>query len=209
MRIYITLFLLFVTETLNAQSTSQSTPTTTTRPTTTTTRPTTTTTTPPNVPCISKYSPFMNGTCQTKESCTGATLLGLCRTTSYVCCVNDTDININYSDNKFIPLNVYRSLVGNSTRATALYKVFSRALTEANVTTCHQAAAFLSMIQGETSNLMLFHELLKDSSKFDFDANLGNNQTGDGNKFEGRGAILLRGRENYQLASNNTGNENL
>jgi len=147
----------------------------------------------------------MNGTCQTKESCTGATLLGICKTTSYICCLNDTDSNINYPENTFLPLSVYRKLVGNSTRATSLYRVFSRALTEARVATCHQAAAFLSMVQGETSNLMLFHELLKDSFKFDFDANLGNNQTGDGARYEGKGAILLRGRANYHLASNITG----
>ena len=79
-----------------------------------------------------------------------------------------------------------------------MYFYFVESLAYAQIQSEFQLAAYLAQLVGETD---YFKAIDSSQAESDFDSQLGNNQTGDGVKFRGRGAILLRGRTNYYLAS--------
>ena len=88
--------------------------------------------------------------------------------------------------------------VGNTTRTNRLYCLFKRSIAEAGITTCHGAAVYFAQIIGETNYLNFFEEPKSPSmSQFDFSTSIGNNETGSGFKYRGRGALLMRGRGVY------------
>ena len=188
---------LFVNE-LSCQTLS--TPTVKTSTTTaTTTFTTAVTTTPFNIACNSVYStPQLNGTCMPSSVCTGATLTDICRERSHICCIPDSALTSEAGENQLITLKTYYKFVGNTTRTRALYYLLKRSITDAGINTCHGAAAYFAQIIGETDNLNRFEEPISTSmSKFDFATSIGNNETGSGQKYRGRGALLMRGKGVY------------
>ncbi len=185
--------ILFLTFTLFVNElSSQTTPTS-------TVRITTSTTTPYNVQCNSVYStPQLNGTCMPSGVCLGATLTDICQDKSHVCCIPDPALSSEAGENQFITLKRYLKFVGNTTRTNRLYYLFKRSIADAGITTCHGSAAYFAQIIGETNFLNSFEETKSSSmSKFDFATSIGNNETGSGIKYRGRGALLMRGRGVY------------
>jgi hypothetical protein len=171
--------------------------------------PQTTTNQMNNEKCNSKYQPFWNGTCMPVANCLGATLTEICKDSNQVCCINDPDSTLVYNPNTLIPQDKYLKLIGDTPRNRHLYPLFLRSLDEAGITKCHQVAAYLSQLKGETSDFKFFEENSKLSSSFDFDSSIGNNAINDGTMYRGRGAILLRGKGNYKNASLSIDSSNL
>lgn len=149
----------------------------------TTTRATTTT----PIFCKSNIN-NLSGRCLSRDQCTGATLKSPDCKQATICCVPDSSIPLNYQPNQIITLIKYLMLVGDSIRTRALYTAFSKSIADAGITQCHQVAAYLANIQGETDNFMNFEETRDDFSKYDYDVTLGNDESNDGSNYRGRGA---------------------
>jgi len=99
---------------------------------------------------------------------------------------------------KLISKEQFLEIAGNTSRNSALYRYFSESLNLANVTTVYQVAAYLAQLIDETSYFRKIESIIMET---DVNAGIGNNQTGDGVAFRGRGGVLLRGRRNYFLAN--------
>jgi hypothetical protein len=139
------------------------------------------------ITCKSNINSLL-GRCLYRNQCTGATLKSDDCKKETICCAPDAAIPIHYPPNKIISLRDYLILVGNSTRTRSLYTAFSKSIHDAGLTQCHQVAAYIANIQGETNNLMSFEETRDDFSKYDFDETLGNDKSNDGSNYKGRGA---------------------
>jgi len=137
-----------------------------------------------------------NGKCKLIDECTGAALKGNCLNT-FVCCIPDSQAP-NVPENSFINKNLFLKLAGNTLRNAELYNYFAQSLTDSKINNQYKAAAFFSTLVGETN---YFKELESKVDDPDFNVDLGNNETSDGSKFRGRGAIWLRGKTNYILAN--------
>ncbi len=114
------------------------------------------------------------------------------------CCVPDNKLNSKTrSSHHLLTKEIFLKVVGDTTRNEAIYYFVVESLDIAKIETEYQIAAYLSQLIGETK----FFEFIE-SSVLEKDDNylIGNNQTGDGTKFRGRGGIMLRGRDNYELA---------
>lgn len=148
--------------------------------------------------CLSKYGNPLNGTCMAVDNCTGAALEGNCGL-NLICCIPDKSPIIN--SNNLITKDLYFRLLGKTRRTEALYGFFVKSLQSANVhDQIYKAAAYFSQLIGESNYFRDFESRVVDS---DFNVDLGNNKTGDGSFYQGRGAILLRGKTNYMLANSN------
>jgi hypothetical protein len=156
-------------------------------------------TTPSNIECNSVYStPQLNGICMPNSICLGAALTEICQDKSHVCCIPDPALTSEPGENSFITLKRYLKFVGNTTRTNRLYYLFKRLIAEAGITTRHRAAVYFAQIIGETNYLNFFEEPKSPSLlQFDFSASIGNNETGSGFKYRGKGALLMRGRGVY------------
>lgn len=82
-------------------------------------------------------------------------------------------------------------------RNAALYKYFVQAIQLANVTSTYAKAAFLAQMLDETKGFMFIESTVREK---DDNPDIGNTAAGDGLKFRGRGAILIRGKANYLVA---------
>ncbi len=145
--------------------------------------------------CKSKYdiSSDMVGECKTVESCTGAAISSDC-SQGLICCV--PDIKPVYAESSLISLQTFLKIVGDTERNTELYYHFADSLVSAEITNNFQLAAYLSQLIGETN---YFKSIESTQTEKDIDPAIGNNKTGDGLIFRGRGGILLRGKNNYFL----------
>lgn len=147
------------------------------------------------VPCTNDYgNKKYNGTCKFVEECTGAAFKGNCQ--NMVCCVADFS-NPPGVEDTLTNKTLFLKISGNTARNSALYGFFAQSLKTANINDQYRAAAYLSTLLGESN---FFRELESKVSDQDFNADLGNNATNDGSLYRGRGAILIRGKSNYQLA---------
>jgi predicted chitinase len=114
------------------------------------------------------------------------------------CCVKDKELPAAArSAHRLLTKEIFLKIVGDTTRNDAIYHYVVESLSRASIETEYQIAAYLSQLLGETK----FFEAIE-SSVLEKDDNqlIGNNQTGDGRRFRGRGGIMLRGRMNYALA---------
>jgi predicted chitinase len=150
-------------------------------------------------PCTNDFgSKKYNGTCKLVEECVGAALQGNCQNTAsfnFICCIPDSN-QPNLSD-KFITKPIFLKVAGNTSRNSALYGFFVQSMQTAKINDQNKAASYFATLLGESN---FFRELESKVKDQDFNADLGNNSTNDGSIYRGRGAILVRGKTNYQLA---------
>ncbi|CAF0704553.1 unnamed protein product [Brachionus calyciflorus] len=153
-------------------------------------------TTSPRPKCKTTYGSPLDGECKLVDECTGAAMKGNCAN-NLICCV--PDIAKTVAENSFIKKSLFLKYVNNTARNNALYGFFVESMTSAGVGgNIYKAAAYFAQLVGESNYFRNLESGVIDS---DTNADFGNNQTGDGSNFQGRGAILLRGRSNYQLAN--------
>ena len=141
-----------------------------------------------NLKCVGKYELTMIGDCMLVDDCTGAAVEGNCSTSGFICCIAESSPPPDKAENKIITKDIFLKIAGNTKRNQAIYNYFVESLEMANITTEYQAAAYLSQLIGESK----YFKSMESS---------GYNLTGDSLKFRGRGAILLRGKTNYELAN--------
>ena len=149
------------------------------------------------ITCISQQG-NLKGKCLNVDECIGAALIGNCSKQNEICCVDDKP-SATKDKNNFISRAVFLKIVGNTTRNNALFGYFVESMPLAQINDNYQAAAFLSQLSGESKNFRL---LESDKPERDINPDIGNDQIGDGLKYKGRGAILLKGKLNYHKAKN-------
>ena len=136
----------------------------------------------------------INGTCALVDFCQGAAFITSDCRGKEICCIEDTDSAKSNSLNIYsIKKEIFLKIAGNTSRNDWLYGHFCDSLKEAEINTDYRASAYLSQLLGETD----FFRLIE-SDKPEKDAYSEN----EGSIYRGRGAILLRGKSNYELASN-------
>ena len=143
------------------------------------------------------------GTCSAVDECRGAALIGTC-SKSLICCINDTSST---GSSDLITRDIFLKVAGNTTRNEWLYGHFVDSLKPILINNnkgenINRVAAYLSQLLGETDFFRSIESPIKEK---DIDTNIGNNKSGDGSLYRGRGAILLRGRLNYRLATDKSG----
>ena len=155
---------------------------------------------------MSKFddNPEMVGECKEVDMCVGAAIASKCSSTKHICCVPEPNKAPQEMESKIISKEQFLKISGNTTRNNALYRYFTKSLALANIKTEYQVAAYLAQLIDETDYFRKIESIIMDT---DINPELGNNQKGDGVTFRGRGGILLRGRNDYNLANNATNTE--
>jgi predicted chitinase len=97
---------------------------------------------------------------------------------------------------------MFLKLAGNTTRNSFLYNYFVESMNRASIANQYRAAAYFATLVGESN---FFKDLESKITDPDINIDLGNDATGDGSNFRGRGAILVRGKQNYMLANSRLG----
>ena len=170
----------------------------------TSTRTTTSTTTTVTVPPITCQNSFglnkLSGTCSLIENCVGGAFSSNCPKPQ-ICCVPDASLNRN--EDKIITKKIFLKITGDTFRNAWLYNYFAESMESALINNLYKAAAYLSQLIGETDYFKSIESIRPEK---DIDESIGNNKTGDGSNYRGRGGILLRGKDNYDFASKRTGN---
>lgn len=155
------------------------------------------TTTPAQL-CKNKYDESdMSGNCGAIETCTGAAVESNDCTSGQICCV--PDVKPAYKSNTLLSQESFLRIAGNTSRNAEMYYYFIESLNGAEIKTKFQIAAYLSQLIGETD---YFKKIDSARPEKDVDQTIGNNGTGDGVFYRGRGCVLLRGKNNYFLANN-------
>ena len=89
-------------------------------------------------------------------------------------------------------------------RATTFQPIIDMAAPDFEINTPARLAAFLAQVGHESGGLHWLVEIWGPTdaqARYEGRADLGNNTTGDGYKFRGRGLIQITGRSNYMAAS--------
>ena len=138
----------------------------------------------------------MAGICKNINDCTGAAMTSNC-TNGLTCCIQDNNRVSNITNN-ILTKEIFLKVVGDTPRNDYIYRYVVESLKLADIKTPYEISAYLSQIIAETK---YFKQIDSKTDEDDFNIVIGNNNTGDGNKFKGRGGILLRGKNNYALAA--------
>jgi len=137
----------------------------------------------------------LNGTCSLVDVCQGAALIAnLDCSPKEICCLVDKNST---STNRFISKEIFLKVTGNTSRNDWLYGHFSDSLDAAEINTEYRASAYLSQLLGETD----FFRLIESDKPEKY---VSRDIEDEGSIYRGRGAILLRGKSNYELASNSS-----
>ncbi len=140
----------------------------------------------------------MTGDCSLIYNCKGAAFVTTDCPNPQICCVQDTSSSSSLT-NSIITKAIFLKIAGNTFRNNWIYNYFSESMKSAAIDNEYKAAAYLSQLIGETDYFKSIEAIRPEK---DNDPSIGNNKTGDGSLYRGRGGILLRGRLNYELASN-------
>lgn len=153
--------------------------------------------TPYEYDCVSSFSNYSNaGIClESVDDCIGGAVKGNC-SQGFVCCV--PALYGQHPEDSIITKNLFLKLSGDTPRNRELYNCFIASFEYANITNPYHAAAYFATLADESN---FFKEMESSEADSDNDAVLGNHALNDGSVFRGRGAILLRGRRNYEIAS--------
>lgn len=158
-----------------------------------------------HIPCVNQFgNNKLNGSCSLIDECQGAAFISSnCSQKDYTCCIQDT--NSTKINKTLISKEIFLKIAGNTPRNGWIYGHFSDSLdySGAKIDTVYKASFYLSQLLDETN---YFRSIESSKPEKDIDKDIGNNGTGDGSLYRGRGAILLRGKLNYQLATNKSGN---
>jgi predicted chitinase len=147
--------------------------------------------------CSNKYGlNFLSGVCSGIDECQGAAFLGNCSNTKQICCMEEKVFS--FPANSIITKQIFLKITGNTPRNSFLYNYFSESMQLAKINTKYQASAYLSQLIGETD---YFRSIESPKPEPDYSGLIGNTVVGAGSTYRGRGAILLRGLLNYQLAN--------
>lgn len=150
-----------------------------------------------NITCKNRYGKnFLEGVCQDVDTCMGAALIGNCANKDFICCIQDKSLN--YPENSIITKKLFLKIAGDTSRNNYLYNFFSESMELARIDNQYKAAAYLSQLIGETD---YFRSMESVKPENDFNNLIGNGAIGIGSDYRGRGAILLRGKLNYELAN--------
>lgn len=84
-------------------------------------------------------------------------------------------------------------------RADTYAAHLAAAMAEYEIATPARAAAFIAQVAHESGQLLYVRELASGRA-YEWRADLGNTQAGDGPRFRGRGLIQITGRSNYKRA---------
>lgn len=143
-----------------------------------------------------------DGVCKPSRECLGAAVESNnnnCGTTN-ICCVDDVKVTI--AEDKHMPKSTFLKLVGNTSRNDAMYSYFVQSMQLAGVNTGSNAdykmCTYLSQIVGESK---VFERLESRYIDRDDDVEFGNSDIGDGEKWQGRGALYVRGKKDYELCN--------
>jgi hypothetical protein len=156
--------------------------------------------------CLNAYgSEEIWGVCKRVENCLGAAFHPSFRCNDYqsICCIDDKDPPILAEDPQLTKL-IFLKIVGDTPRNAAMYSYFVESLQLANLTTtswrwrAEKKCAYLSQVVGETKS---FEKLESGKPDADVDEDLGNTEIGDGSLWQGRGGIMVRGKNAYELAN--------
>lgn len=152
--------------------------------------------------CFSSFGKNrLKGTCQFVSDCQGAAFIGDC-IYKKLCCIPEKKL-ITHS-NSIITKDLFLKMVGSTPRNEWLYDYFSESMELAEINTNYKAAAYFSQLIDETNK---FENLESIYPEYDKDSSIGNDNYDDGSIYRGRGAIYLRGKSNYKLVYNITGND--
>lgn len=143
--------------------------------------------------CTSRYAKY-DGTCVQASACKGALLNNLCPGSLKCCAKQDISTNQN-----FVTEYELKSIIGFTNERISYTSRLLKPPTSRF--TCNQKAAFLSQLAHESSNFMLSEEEGSEDYFKKYDNKLGNNQSGDGARFRGRGFIQIAGHNLYPLIS--------
>ena len=151
------------------------------------------------ISCSNLYgsSTKLTGNCSLIYNCKGAAFVTTDCPNPQICCVQDTSSSS--STNSKITKAIFLKIAGNTARNDWIYNYFSESMILAEIDNEYKAAAYLSQLIGDTDYFKSIEAIRPEK---DNDLSIGNNKTGDGSLYRGRGGILLRGRLNYELASN-------
>lgn len=142
------------------------------------------------------------GTCMAIRDCKGAALEPYKKDCdkNTICCVNDRTVTI--AEDKRMTKSTFLKLVGNTPRNDAMYNYFVQSMPLASVSSGanveFKMCAFLAQIVGESKVFERMESRYVDSDK---DADFGNSDAGDGEKYQGRGGLYVRGKKDYEACA--------
>jgi hypothetical protein len=147
-------------------------------------------------PCLSTYSNRLGGVCANVNECIGAALVtSNCTALGEICCITSDDAPPNQNEHPKLTKQVFFQIVDNTTRNNVIYfhivesiRLAALGLDEFKI------AAFLAQIIGETSYFRKLESGIVESNETD--ENYFEEQF-----YQPRGGILLRGKDNYELAN--------
>jgi hypothetical protein len=147
--------------------------------------------------CTSRYGNALDGECKLVEECTGAALAGNCADQDRICCVVDSPPP-DLSEHGKLKKDIFLKLVGNTTRNRAMYTFFLDSMRLAQINGRYEEfkiSAYFAQLVGETNYFQNFESRIIDTD---------NQNLTWAERYQPRGGILIRGRDNYVLANQST-----